>query len=101
MVNTRLSPLYFFVKSQLQFSDRRGVGMKNIKKASDTIKFILDNCCKTEKHPPTKSAFLQIFYFFLKDMSPTYDKYKLIKVKALLDKYLSAECCGGSTPEPA
>lgn len=92
MINNNLSPLYLFVKTQIEYRGRKNIGRHILTKALEYITSVIDNCCRVNI-PPTNSGFLVLFYAMVNNSILPYDIQKLKKVKKLLERYLNIECC--------
>lgn len=91
MNNLRISPLYFFLKTQLDFQQRRNIGLTSILKVKKLVDNLLTDCCLPQEAPRFSSSFVRTAYDFLKQMTTKNDIPKLKAVQLFLQNGI--KCC--------
>lgn len=91
MTNTKTSPLYFYLKSQIDFQKPKGVTIRAIQKIKEMIDLVLTDCCIPTRPSLAFGIFVQTAYVLLKEMDTRNDIYKLQAIQTYLDKVIT--CC--------
>lgn len=89
--NRRLSPLYFFLKSQLDFQGKGRIHLTNVQKVKTMVDNVILFCCLPQEPPAGANAFVRTSYTLIKSMTGKEDIKRLQAVQTYLANAIT--CC--------
>jgi hypothetical protein len=90
MHNLRKSPLYFYLKTFIDYRQKKNIGLASIQKVKTMVDNLLTFCC-LPAGPYQANMFVQGAYILIKEMDRKDDIPKLKAVQAYLANVIS--CC--------
>lgn len=89
--NRRTSPLYYFLKSQIDFLGKGNIRVANLNKVKAMVDNMITFCCLPQEPRAGSHAFVRTAHTLIKGMTAKDDIKRLQAVKTYLDNAIT--CC--------